>query len=45
MVLTKGICVKTLFQFDVCTIECNNYLIFVARCYIGSTTSQPEPSN
>jgi hypothetical protein len=45
MVLTKGICVGTLFHLDVCTIECNNYLIFVARSYIGSTTSQLEPSN
>jgi len=42
MVLTKGVCVGTLFQLDVCTIECNSSLISAIERSIRSTPSQLE---
>jgi hypothetical protein len=37
MVLTKGVCVGTLFYLDACTIECNSSSIFAMERSIGST--------
>jgi hypothetical protein len=40
MVLTKGVCVGNFFHHDVCTIQCNSYLISTVEISIGSTPSQ-----